>query len=520
MAAPSTYERIQEVPLAISFTWRGSYTGVGQLQPDAWAKNVYLEKADDGPYSVKRPGMGYITTLGSGSGAQYVQGAFSGKFSSVAAIIPWVIIGDTIYNGLNNAVHATIPLGSQISGAWYRCFQNYNSSTVPVTTMLQSYYGIYWATGSGTLAQVLVPNSGASLVPGIAELDNSWYVMDTNGLIWSTNPGQPGTWPALNFISTDAALVQPVALSRHQNYVVAFGANAVQLFYDAGISPGSLLAAVQGGVFLQGMDPDCAWTLAETDDALFWVGTSDAGNDVVFMLQGLQITKISTPSIERWIEANFQLSGTTNLASAIQIRGFTARVGGHTFYVLTALIPSSTITLGATLTYDLTSGEWCVWTQQSQYTNNYPAAVGTAGSGLAEGAVRAWGSVAVPGALPYLPDVNNGRMLQMNDNLYQDDGQMINVLLQTDLFSWGNQRTKIIPATYLLTDTLTTTLYLSWTDNDYQTFNTAQAFNGNLTKKQVIRCGSTIQRAWQVTHSDNTPMRFYQLEVEVVPGAL
>ena len=509
---------IQSVPLAVNFGWRGVYSPSSALK-DAWAKNVFVEKEVEGPYSVKRPGTNFATSINGLSLSSYV---IQGGFSLLGA--PMVIAADKVINPYTNIVQASVPYPTGAAGQWYKSFSasvNTSSSTY-ASPILQSPAGVFTFNNGTGLYSLVTTSQGRYIgfCPGIVELDSSYYAMDTTGLIWSSLPNQPANaWPALNFVTVDAVLTFPLALARHLNYIVAFGTGATQLWYDAGISPGSTLAAVQGGIFLQGMAFNGQFTLAEGNDVLFWMGTSEAGNLCVYALSGLQITKISTPAVERFLESVFPaISSLPSLASQITIRGFTVRGGGHSFYILSQLSPSDTTNLGNTLVFDITTQTWTVWTQQSYYTGN--ATPGQAGSVLNEGAFRAWGAINGSGLLPYLPDLNNGRGFLFSDIIYQDDSQNINVLIQTDLESWGSQRVKLIPATYLQTDTTPTSLMISWTDNDYQTFSTPQVVSGSNTKKQFIRCGSTIERAWQVTHSDNSPMRFYSVEVEVQAGAL
>ena len=506
---------IQSVPLAVNFGWRGVYSPSNAVK-DAWAKNVFVEKEADGPYSVKRPGMAYsyqLNTLGLAN--TIMQGGWISGNN-----IGCVVMNDEIISlpvGVTPAtIQSTVPLGSQPAGQWYKSLHTLTSSAG--VDVLQSPYAVYTGTVA-SVTQVILPNGGYQLCPGIAELDASLYCMDIFGHIWSSSPNIPGTWPALNFVTTDPVMMQPLALARHLNYIVAFGSNALQLFYDAGISPGSVLAGVQGGIFLQGMAPIGQFSLAETDDSHFWLGTADAGNLCILMLTGLQVQRISTPAVERFLQSTFiGTAAPGTQASSVTIRGFTVKAGGHSFYILTNCSPLDTTGAGSTIVYDITTQTWTVWTQQSLYTATSPA--GSLGTTPFEGPVRAWGSINAPGAFPLLPDMNNGRGLQFTDLNYQDDSQTINVLIQTDLESWGSQRVKFLPATYLLTDTTPTSLMISWTDDDYQTFSTPQVVSGANTKKQFIRCGSTIERAWQVTHADNSPMRFYSVEVEVQAGAL
>jgi hypothetical protein len=136
-----------------------------------------------------------------------------------------------------------------------------------------------------------------------------------------------------------------------------------------------------------------------------------------------------------------------------------------------------------------------------------------------EGGLRAVPITALTSGPAQFPDPT-GPLMQLDEGTYQDNGQPINVLLQTENYNWGNQRTKIFAATYPLLDTVSSSVSLSWSDDDYTTFSTPQMIDTTTAKKQLVRCGSAVRRAWQLTHTDNTPMRFYNLEVEILPGAL
>jgi hypothetical protein len=161
---------------------------------------------------------------------------------------------------------------------------------------------------------------------------------------------------------------------------------------------------------------------------------------------------------------------------------------------------------GSSIVYDITTQVWYLWSQLS--------------AGL-EAELQIAANLGNVGTGPnFLPDVANGKVYALDASSYQDAGQAITFEVQTALHNWGNSRVKIIAATYVSSDTLNSSYQLSWTDNDYSTFSVPQAIPTVNAKKQLVRCGSTIERAWKLTHKDNTPMRFFNLEIEVLPGAL
>ena len=531
--SPGTYENIQHVPLVVQFAWRGKNTG--SVQSDSWAKNVFVEKDQDQAYSVKRPGQVVAGSLvPSGYANLQIQCLTVEQYGATAGLAAPIAISNDHYMDLLTGARGNFGspglggLGwtlatNQVANAWY-CSVPVNTGAISIASVtmfaiLQSPWGIYigyWRYNAGahqmyqSFTTVDTPSGNYPLVPGIATLDNTWYVLDGLGNLWASAIGDSSTWPALNYTKVDAAIGAPVALGFVGSYVVAFGRTGTQFWYDAAISPGSPLAAVQGGLFQQGMSQFAAFSLAKTENSLLWLGTSREGAYVVFQLTGSQIQRVSNPGVERYLAAYFNVTpAPTDSASSVWIRGSTFKVSGHEFYLLSCVDPSAAAagTGGVSLVLDLETGSWGVWTQQTALA-------------YGEGALRVWQALATPSGVTYMPDMKSGQVLALSDTTYQDAGQPINVQIQTEGHAWGNQRTKVIAATYPLLDTVNSTVGLTWTDDDYQTFKPVQSIDTSNSKKQLVRCGSTVQRAWQLTHTDNTPMRFYELEVEVIPGAL
>jgi hypothetical protein len=526
--SPGTYENIKQVPLAVMFTWRGKNQGTQQA--DAWAKNVFVEKDGDQVFSVKRPGLSVVGSFAPSGYASLSVQCVTTEAYFAGPSVPRVITNDYYLDPLTGAIPTwSTPLVGGIPipqpghiGCWYSAMPITmgTQTSVPPTAfmLLHDYTYIYvggWtfithATQSFQLASAN-SISDAGFLPGFATLDGTWYLATVSlRRIWASALGDPNTWPALNYVTVDKSLDALTTITNLNSYVIVFGVRGLQLWYDAGISPGSPLAAVQGGILAYGMHPAGAFSLAKTEDSVFWLGTSPEGALAVYRLQGTQVTRVSTPGVERYLTAYFSAApAITEKFATVFIRGSVARLSGHDFYMLTYQDPAAGAvgTGGVTLVYDFTLGTWVVWTQQT--TNAY-----------GEGAIRSWQIVSIPSGVSYVIDPLNGNTLTFSDTVYQDAGQKINTLIQTETHSWGNQRTKVIAATYPLLDTVVSSVGLSWTDDDYQTFVPAQSIDTSTSKKQLIRCGSTVQRAWQLTHTDNTPMRFYDLEVEVIPGAL
>ena len=89
-------------------------------------------------------------------------------------------------------------------------------------------------------------------------------------------------------------------------------------------------------------------------NSVFWIGSSSAGNNTVFMSNGYTGTRISNHAIEYLL---------TTLSTTDDAVSFTYQQNGHVFYVLTL------VTGNKTIVYDVATGEWHERTSRNPLTN-------------------------------------------------------------------------------------------------------------------------------------------------------
>ena len=513
-ADPATYENIKTVPLTVKLSPRDA-----TLAQDAWMKNIFLEQADDGPYSVKRPGLKFYksnTGFGLSSyqlGGQGLLGAQPGLCLIYGQQL-LVLISPIQFFTPGGGTTFTAPSGQLAQDRYRFGVQSAIGILHGFTAWQGSSRYVYTLGRLGNPIEYFLTGApaGLTLLPSLCNLDNTWYVLDSSGTIWASALSDITTWPALNSVLTGNLIGTPAALWRHLSYLIAFGSSGLAVYYDAAISPGAPLALVPNGTSQIGMPVVAALSLAEFEDTLYFLANAQGEGLAVYQQVGLQIAAVSTPAVNRILTAYGNLIMQDNAAAVTGARagwpvGTAFRSAGHDYYMLT--MPtytngSSIVRSGITLVYDIMAKEWYIWTQQTVSGEREWQAAGVIGSED----FQVW------------PDRATGQLCTLDEFTYQDNSLPVNVMIQTDAFSWGNQRIKLIAATYPLLDVVNSSVTLSWTDDDYQTFSTPQSISTVTSKKQLIRCGSTVRRAWKIVHTDNTPMRFYQLEVEVLPGAL
>jgi hypothetical protein len=92
--------------------------------------------------------------------------------------------------------------------------------------------------------------------------------------------------------------------------------------------------------------------------------------------------------------------------------------------------------------------------------------------------------------------------------------------VQMSLMDFKTMRMKIYHDVELVADTesTTSTLTVSYTDDDYQTFTTLGTVDLSQERKRIPRAGAARRRGWVFTHAAATPMRLHALEGNVTMG--
>jgi hypothetical protein len=526
MASPATYENIQHIPLTVPINSRD-----GTLTTDAYSKNVFFGKDGDGEVIVvKRPGLKKIADVSAlGLSSTFVQGAgFYGVANGLVAVIgnryvypaaspfsPYALAFPVNANcrmrvGFNNSDNA----GYGVFAA--QCYS-------PTLNFIQSGSNSVNTQGNQTVTT-------ATLVPSLCELNSRWYVMTTAGLINSSATGNTSNWPALMNLQVECSIGTPSCMVKHLSYLVAFGTKGSVAYYDAGNSPGIAIQRVDNSISKIGLPITCRFAPVSVNDTLYFLGDGGTAGAELFAMRGLTAQSVTPPGVARLLTRYLNACEESSAYGLVGWAGNNDRMmptlqpvmaSGHKFLLLTfpsfAVVSPAASFSGITLAYCIDTGTWHWWTQVIGGVEGYVQLAPYTQTETIK-FQNAAGSPNLPG--PLVLGESDGNLYSWDIGTYQDNGQGIPVVIQTDSFSWGNQRVKLIPATYPSLDNVASTVYVSWSDDDYTTFTTPVAVSTANPKKQIIRCGSTIRRAWMLTHNDNTPMRFYDIEVEVVPGAL
>lgn len=455
----------------------------GTLTKDAKMGNMVVVQDPRGPIAQKRPGLKLWYAYGAGQ----VQGVLS-LVGVVCYIINNVVQQVSNTRGSPPVAGVVIPGSPPSNVLYYALPVNYYTG-LPV---FKSSIGGYTYNGGSVSAIAGFPTGTCA---GIAFLDGTYYLFAQN-TIYASAYGDPTTWPGLNTVNTNAAYGAGVAIASHLAYVVAFMEGGTQFFYDAGISPGAPIAQVQNGALSVGCLSGNS--IASFEDVMYFLARDSDGSICVGGFSGLTFGRVSTPAIDKILNNAQQNAG----FSPFNIYASTGLVLGKPVYLLTL------VSVGITLCYDIKDGLWTYWTTTSSgFQSVFNGAYWTGGSASFYSSNNA----------SFFIGLNDGNVYTLTQGTYQDNGQAILCNIVTPSTDENTYAMKFVEGAYLHSDTISTTVSVTYTDNDYQTFANGRNIDMSTQKKQLVNVGSYRHRAWQLLHADNTDFRVSMLELDLAP---
>lgn len=303
--------------------------------------------------------------------------------------------------------------------------------------------------------------------------------------IYNSNLDSPLVFTSGDFITAEMAPDELVRIDRTRNYLVAFGTQSIEYFYDAANASGSPLSRndtpfKQVG-YLGG--------LARYESQLYFVGQSDgaASNPEVYMLEDFKMEETSVPPLRRFMQP------TSTFKGAIVSQG------GRDFYV----VNSSDITY----VMDLQTGIWTRWAFKNTTTFPIKYSAPLIRTGIGNTTIMAFdGDMAT-----YLFD----------PDLYQDDGVNFTTRVQTERLMFETMHNKFMSRLLVVSDrtTIPALLEVRYTDDDYQTYSAVRTIDLSLDAPVLHRLGKFRRRAFDLQLTANVPQRMRHLEVDFNIGA-
>lgn len=430
---------------------------------DSIAINCYVETTADGVKTlIKRPGNNeaFDNTDGTARGLTF----WNGEWISV--------VGTALRRG-------TTSIGT-VGGTT----APYYFAPVGVSTkylVLSDGTNAYWVDTSWTLTSITDTDftNNAPFVAGLVALDSYIFTIQAAGRIFNsdliTGAVTPNNWSALSFLTAESQGDAGVAIGRHLNYVVAFKEHSIEFFFDAANVTGSPLRRIDGMKKEYGLAN--ARTLAKFGPIYFFIAQTSEGGRFAAKIEKTADQVISSKEIDKILTE----------ATLTDAYAMAFRWQGHTFYMLT--LPTDNLTL----VYDIKEGEWHVW--QDGSGNYFKAAF-----------------MASNGPLIRFLHPTNGKILTIDEDIWQDDGSNYTVTARTPRWDGGTERWKRVRQARIFMDRNTSAVSLRYTDNDYATWSSSKSIT--VARPYVNNLGATRRRAFEVSFTANEPLRLWHMELE------
>lgn len=278
-------------------------------------------------------------------------------------------------------------------------------------------------------------------LPSPVFLDGYLFLIKVNTSdIYNSDLNAPLAWTPGNFISAEIGADLVRKLAKLNNYLVVFGSTTIEYFWDAGNATGSPLQRNDTPVKFNGY----LGGFAQYGQLIYFVGNDVQGQPTVYTLKDFSIEEISSPTLVRYL---------SSLTTTYSVKkGSIFGVGGHTFYLLD---------YGSyTYVYDITTKVWTRWAYQQGLGFGMDFAITCKDSNDTKA----------------LFCINSStQIFQINLDLHSDSGVLYTAFGVTDneFFDTYNQKTG-----YRMTviadrpDGTGNTIEISWSDDDYKTYNT------------------------------------------------
>lgn len=317
-------------------------------------------------------------------------------------------------------------------------------------------------------------------------MDGFAFILDNQNRIFTSSSNSLANWGPADFITKQIQQDFPVGLARLNNQILAFGEQSVEAFYNAGNTAGSPLSGIKQLQQKIGMIYSSGGTHYYTvhNDLLYFVGRRVGGlfSAGVFSYDGSRYEKISTSYIDK-ILSEFG-------SASVNLVGFQ-----HREAIAIALTIGSGGIFPATQRWLMFFPDWKEW---FEWTSDVFLSINNSGIFIGNGAS------------------SNKAFFFGNSSGWQDAGTSYTMQTQFKLPNDGSPN-KFMTKYGVQGDTSTTAqgLLVEFSDDDYQTWQSAATLDLTQQEKTATRGGRYYDRAVRLTSTTAAEVRLSAFEAWV-----
>lgn len=433
-------------------------------------------------YVYKRPGLETHTTPASGNYGTAIH-LWIAQGTGDKVISAFGATNSTIYDG-------TSSLGTT-TGQVFDISETIIGTTPNIVLATNHGRGYYYADG-GALTEITDADypfniAGQTPTGKFVHINGYSFMLTQQGRIYNSDFNSISSWSATSYINAGLYPDKGITLARFKNLVVAFGNESAEFFRIVDNDTGSPLQAMQDVSLHIGAVQYT--TVTSLEDSVAWVASSDTGSDSVYLMTEVgKVNRISTDEID------FQLS---------------ARGDSDIFLSNVKLFGKTLIFLvfgGTTYVYAVEDNMWHEWSSANAVLWHQWSA----------------NTAAAPVVYSISRNTTSGKVYKFNpvSPVFADDDTNFEFRIQTSKIDFGTNNRKFLNQIAIIGDetTSSTNLEISWSDDDYNTFNTARTVDLSTSHQYLKVCGAFRRRAFRFSNTSSLPIRLEAMELEYKEG--
>lgn len=205
----------------------------------------------------------------------------------------------------------------------------------------------YHEMGSATINDVDLTSTDLQKPTQIVYVNSRIVAIDGSNKFYWSDPGLEGglVWGGLSFASAEKSADPIIAIEKRQSDIWLFGDRSYEV--HVGTGDADFVFVYRDG---SSSDIGCGapQSTSTIESRIFWLGSSSAGQNIIFMSDGFNGIRVSDHAVEAELD-KISTAEFTNTTDAI---GSTYQQNGHTFYVITFLGGNKTAV------YDMKENAW------------------------------------------------------------------------------------------------------------------------------------------------------------------
>lgn len=446
---------------------------------------------------------------------------------SVGTTYYYCVCGTGVYTSTDGVTWALVTTLTTVATTPVRFTEFINGTNTKTLVLVDGVEGYVFSTNAaGT--KITDVNFPSPHIPFPVYLDGYLFLAKSGtGDVYNSNLEDPTKWTAGDFLSSELYPDDIQALVKINNYLLVIGTQGCEYMYDAANPTGTPLARYDGGSLPFGTQfPN---SIASNKNTVVMIANNNDGENTLTVIEDFKNKDINPSFLLSAL--NVRLSAASNPTTAAAVRGYFFRQHGELYYGIAFQGDNAAPSLlNGSFVFSFSTGWWMEFRAGSTGGSPFPVYFTTL-SQSGKNATYCSGHI---GGFPFFGVMEEGAKTPFSNTAedYVVNGyaaQTIYTELRTPNLDFDTRNKKYMSrlgvqltenTSSATTSGSTVTLNVSWSDDDYATYNTPVGliFGATLDFPFITQLGSFRQRSFKLSYSGTLFLRYKSLEVDINKG--